>query len=305
MKYQKIDQTLRAIQECKYQGATAVATATLTAYRDFGLALKLHRPDNWRAEMKSVLLYIIKHNRPTEPLAQNGLYFVWHRIKECPNGLTLKAAVNEYLETVVVTQRSIAMLGRSVIKKHDHVLTHCHSSTVEQLLIETHRTRRCRIISTETRPLLQGRIMAKNLLKHHVPVTAIVDSAAPFFLSSESKQSWRINKVVIGADLILPDGTVINKIGSYGISLAAHENKVPVYVATTLLKYYAAENPPIEQRSEKEVWPRDPKGLHVLNPAFDIVPERLIAGIICEFGIIKPQAFKSTVVRYYPLMMKQ
>lgn len=305
MKYQKIDQTLRAIQEFKYQGATAVATATLTAYRDFGLALKLHRPDNWRAEMKSVLLYIIKHNRPTEPLAQNGLYFVWHRIKECPNGLTLKAAVNEYLETVVVTQRSVAMLGRSVIKKHDHVLTHCHSSTVEQLLIETHRTRQCRIISTETRPLLQGRITAKNLLKHHVPVTTIVDSAAPFYLSRESKKSWRINEVVFGADLIMPEGSIINKIGSYGISLAAHENKVPVYVATTLLKYDAAKNPPIEQRSAKEVWPRDPRGLQILNPAFDIVPERLIAGIICEFGIIKPGAVKSAIERYYPWMMKK
>jgi ribose 1,5-bisphosphate isomerase len=305
MKYQKIDQTLKAIQKFKFQGATAVATATLTVYRDYGLALKLQRPDNWRTEMKAVLKYLIKHNRPTEPLAHNGLYFVWHRIKECPSAVTLRAAVDEYLEMIVTTQHSIAMLGRSVVKRHDHVLTHCHSSTVEYLLIEAHRSRNCRIISTETRPKLQGRITAKELLKHHILVTEIVDSAAPFYLSRESRQPWRINRVIIGADLVMPSGAVINKIGSYGICLAAHTNGVPVYVATSLLKYSAVKNPPIEQRPESEIWPRDPKGLQIINPAFDIVPEKLIAGIVCEFGIIKPSAIKATVQRYYPWLLKQ
>jgi ribose 1,5-bisphosphate isomerase len=304
MKYQKIDQTLKAIQKLKHQGATAVATATLSVYRDYGLALKVQRPANWLAEMKIVLAYIIKHNRPTEPLAHNGLYFIWHRIKECPNALTLRGAANEYLAMLTAAQQGIALLGRLVIDRHDHVLTHCHSSTVEHLLIEAHGTRHCRVISPETRPLLQGRIMAKRLLAHRVPVTEIVDSAAPFVLSTESDQPWRIKQVIIGADLITPNGSVVNKIGSYGIALAAHANKVPVYVATTLLKYSLAKHPLIEQRAGAEIWSREPQGLRIFNPAFDIVPGRLITGILCEFGILKPAMIKGAVERNYPWIGK-
>jgi translation initiation factor 2B subunit (eIF-2B alpha/beta/delta family) len=127
----------------------------------------------------------------------------------------------------------------------------------------------------------------------------VVDSAAPFLISKESGRELMMDLVLIGCDTILPDGACFNKIGSFSIALSAHREKVPVYVAASLLKF-SREWIPIEMRREKEIWPGAPKGLEILNFAFDLVPREFISGYITEFGIIKPEHIYRTVKQHYP-----
>lgn len=300
MLYGRLDRVLRDIQRFKYQGATSVALAALAAYCDFGVSLRLHRTANWRARMKDARNYLLKNNRPTEPLAQNGLLFVWDRLRQQPTKFVLKKSTDEFLHLIEQTQKRISLLGRALIKNGDKVYTHCHSSTVEQLLTSTYKTRKYQVFASETRPLYQGHITAKKLRANHIPVTLVVDGAGPFLVSEASGQKLMMDSVIIGADVVLADGSVINKIGSYGLSLSAADQGVPVYIVCSLLKYSRNPAVPIEKRPAKEIWPGAPAGIEIINFAFDRVPAKNITWLVTEFGLIEPRQVKAYVKKYYP-----
>jgi len=110
-------------------------------------------------------------------------------------------------------------------------------------------------------------------------------------------KSGRIGCVVVGADRIAGNGDVANKIGTYGVAVLAKENGVPFYVAAPIstldLTLSSGDQIPIEERSSKEVTevygvPVAPEGIAVLNPAFDVTPNRYVAGIITEKGVAYP-----------------
>ena len=89
-----------------------------------------------------------------------------------------------------------------------------------------------------------------------------------------------------------------NKIGTYTVAVLAKAHGIPFYVAaphsTIDLATPSGERIPIEQRNAQEVTSVcggesiAPPGVDVLNPAFDVTPNELIAGIITEEGVIEP-----------------
>ncbi|MFA5107428.1 MAG: translation initiation factor eIF-2B [Patescibacteria group bacterium] len=304
MSYGQLDRVLRDIQTFKYQGATEVARATLNAYCDFGVRLQLRRTTNWLSQMKAARNYLWRNNRPTEPLAQNGLRFVWDRVRRQPTKFILKRSTAEFLLLLVQTQERISLLGRALIQTGDKVYTHCHSSTVEQLLVKTHEKKKFHVFASETRPLYQGHITAKKLQAKRIPVTIVVDGAGPFLVSEASGKELMMDSVVIGADVISADGSIINKIGSYGLTLAASEQGVPVYIVCSLLKYSRSAATPIERRSAKEVWADAPVGVNIINFAFDRVPAKNITRLVTEFGLIEPSRVRAYVNKHYPWLLK-
>ena len=107
----------------------------------------------------------------------------------------------------------------------------------------------------------------------------------------------KVDLVVVGADRIAANGDTANKIGTYGVAVLAREHGVPFYVAAPLstidLDTPDGSGIPIEERSAKEVTHVGgtqvaPDGAQVWNPAFDVTPHKLIAGIITERGICRP-----------------
>lgn len=148
------------------------------------------------------------------------------------------------------------------------------------------------VFALETRPFLQGaRLTAWELLKDGIHTTLITDNMAGHFLHSSA-----IGCVIVGADRIAANGDVANKIGTYGVAVLAKENNIPFYVAAPLstvdLAIPSGERIPIEQRSSSEVTEFQgvkiaPEGVAVRNPAFDVTPNRYIAAIITERGVIR------------------
>ena len=116
-------------------------------------------------------------------------------------------------------------------------------------------------------------------------------------------KNGEIDMVIIGADSISHKGDVYNKIGSYGIALAAYEAGIPVYIAATALKMDADDKIEVELREEDELWRGKPRNLEILNFAFDMIPAKFITGIICEFGIVKPNQLKAKVLKKYPWLL--
>ena len=80
----------------------------------------------------------------------------------------------------------------------------------------------------------------------------VVDSEAPFLISEDSGKNLKIDKVVIGCDAIGTSGRFINKVGTFGIAMAAYYYKIPLYVCCNLLKVDVTDKIPVESRDFKE-----------------------------------------------------
>jgi ribose 1,5-bisphosphate isomerase len=302
----KIKKVYQKLKSLKIQGATAVAKTIVSTIKENGLSLKSKNLFIWKRNLKKTAYYLLKA-RVTEPMAKNGVKFIFSELKLAkPKNVIqaknyLEKAVNDFLILVDDAEKIIIPVGSSIIENKDNIFTHCHSSLVEQILVRAKKMgKKFNVFNTETRPLFQGRITAKNLLKAGIKTTMVTDSSAGFLISQYSGKKLMMDKIILGADAILEDGSIINKIGSYGIAAAAYYERVPVYIAASLLKFYPKSWIKIERRSPKEIWPNAPKKLKIINFAFDLVPAFWITGIICEAGIVKPNQIKKIVKKIYP-----
>ncbi len=152
-----------------------------------------------------------------------------------------------------------------------------------------------KVFADETRPLLQGsRLTAWEMVRAGIPVTVLPDSAAASLLASGA-----VDLVITGADRIARNGDTANKVGTYPLALAAREAGVPFYVAAPVSTFDCStpsgSGIVIEQRSSEEVAcfagvPVLAPGAGAWNPAFDVTPAGLIAGIICEKGVVSRPA---------------
>jgi methylthioribose-1-phosphate isomerase len=194
---------------------------------------------------------------------------------------------------------AIGELGRAELAGADRLLTHCNTGALATtgrgtalgiVYAKAEAGDPVRVYATETRPLRQGaRLTVWELQEAGVPVTLLVDSAAAALLASGA-----VDAVVVGADRIAANGDTANKIGTFALAVAAQHAGVPFYVAAT----WNAIDPgtpdgasiPIEQRAAAEVIGTGAGApaadTDVWNPAFDVTPASLIAGIITERGVL-------------------
>ena len=144
------------------------------------------------------------------------------------------------------------------------------------------------VIVDETRPLLQGaRLTCWELDQLGIEHRLVSDGAAPFLISQGLADA-----VVVGADRIAANGDVANKIGTYGLALAARKAGIPFLVAapeSTIDEATAAGAAiPLEQRAAEEITvPAAPVGTKALNFAFDITPADLVSAIVTEDRLIQ------------------
>jgi translation initiation factor 2B subunit (eIF-2B alpha/beta/delta family) len=138
--------------------------------------------------------------------------------------------------------------------------------------------------------LFQGRKTYKELSKAGIRVTMILDNAVGSVIANE-----KISVFIIGADALLKNGDIINKIGSNMFAEIAHSHKIPVYVVADSWKF--SKRPvKIEERAHQEVWKNAPKNIRINNPAFEKVDSKYITAIVSELGILKPREFAKRMI---------
>lgn len=307
-----VQQIIKDIETIKIQGATAVAESSfegvkiyLQGYKDTDKSFDLFMVD-----VEKVGLQLV-NARPNEPLARNGLKFLLNTFKIRYPGLNdrdeatqhLIEIMDEFLELLKKAKVQITEVGVNNFAELEGVMTHCHSSTVENVcegVNERRGEKGFSVVATETRPRFQGRITAKNLLEAGLDVKMVVDSAVTSFLVGD----WDVptDVVFIGCDEIAVNGDTVNKVGSYSVALSAYYAGKPVYVVGTLLKLDPStiyDRPRIEMRSGSEVWEDAPEGLQIINPAFEIIPASFITGFVTEFGIVKPPDVERELGKHY------
>lgn len=265
MSFEKI---CRDIKNLKIQGAENIAIAGLKA-----ISLK--------RDKKSVKKLL--NLRETEPLLRNSVKFV---LKDYGRNYGIAM---DHLKNV---RKKIAEIGYKKFKGKK-VFTHCHSSTVVEVL---KRARNVKVLNTETRPLYQGRKTARELSKYGIKVEHYIDSGARIALK-------KADVMLIGADAITSEGKVINKIGSEMFAEIADRYGKDVYVCCDSWKFdpdtiYGKETK-IEIRKKEEIWKNSPKNVEINNYVFERINNDLITGIISELGIYNPENFIMEVKKRY------
>ncbi len=205
--------------------------------------------------------------------------------------------------------KAIGEHGEPLIKDGARVSTHCNAgwlafvdwgSALSPIYVAHRKGKKVFVFADETKPRGQGaQLTAWELGQEGVPHAVIADNATGYFM-----YRGEIDMVIVGSDRIAANGDVANKIGTYSSAVCAAFNNIPFYVAaptTTIdIDCPTGADIPIEERSQDEVrytwgWSDEgrfarvrttPAGSAARNPAFDVTPGRLIAGIITEKGVV-------------------
>lgn len=294
----EVKKIMQDIKALRIQGARRVAEATAKA-----LVISIQKSN---AKTREEILNEIEKTserllslRPTEPMARNTLRFFFARLEKGKDVDEIKelaeTTMNVYDKMFTESFLKITEYGSEMIWDGQVVLTHCHSTTVNSILIRASKKKKIKVYCTETRPLYQGHITAKQLASAGVDVTLIIDSAVRYIMKD-------VNMVIVGADAIATDGSLYNKIGTSTIATVANDMRIPFYSATQVYKFDPltkfGKMTEIEMRDSKEVLSKKIRGLKVINPAFDITPPSYIRAYITELGIIPPQNIMNAVERY-------
>lgn len=307
------DDMFHAIRDMIVRGAPAIGIAGahgIVLYAQEGLK-NFSNID----EFKKWLLEKADYMATSRPTAVNLMWACAEQKKVIENSKSdIEGLIKELTEKAIEIEKDdierckkIGDFGAEVVPKGATILTHCNAGALATGGYGTAlgvvrsayaKDNTVKVFADETRPRQQGaRLTTFELTMDGIPVTLITDGMCSYFMNK-----GMIDMVVVGADRIAANGDSANKIGTYTVAIAAKYHNIPFYVAAPLstidTSIASGKEIPIEERSHEEVTHINGKricaeGVNIINPGFDVTPNELIAGIITEKGILRPDYNKS------------
>jgi methylthioribose-1-phosphate isomerase len=312
-----VEDVWEAIQTLKVRGAPAIGIAAA-----FGLVIAAHKDSSTTvAEFQRNIKEKRDYLASSRPTAINLVWALDRLIRSISNVQSINEAkttiLHEAIQIQVEDEEVCRLIGEhalSVFKNGDRVMTICNAGSIATAKYGTalapfylakEKDINISVYACETRPVLQGaRLTTWELMQAGVDVTLITDNMAAHTIKSKN-----ISAIIVGADRIAANGDTANKIGTYNLALLASAFHIPFYVAAPLSTFDPTVSDgneiPIEERNPEEVTELNgvrvaPEGVKVFNPAFDITPSELIAGIITEKGILSGN-YKEAISTLFPV----
>ena len=307
------EEVARAIETMVIRGAPAIGIAAA-----YGVALGVMGADPTR-DLDRQFDLAVKRLARARPTARNLFWalermqrvYAENKLLPCGAlGLRLVREAQAIEAEDLKANKKIGSFGKDLIADGDSVLTHCNAGglatsgygTAIGVIRAAHEEgKKVHVFVDETRPFLQGsRLTVWELRKLGIPMTLITDNMAGWLM-----KTGEIGLVITGADRIARNGDAANKIGTYSLAVLAKHHGLPFYVAAPLSTFdfhlRSGREIPIEERPADEVRRAGDcavtlPDVPVRNPAFDVVPARLISAIISERGIARRPYGKSLKV---------
>jgi len=299
-----------AIKDMVVRGAPAIGAAAAFGLALAGFESASTSDDDLIADLRAAAT-TLKAARPTAvnlAWAVDRVMGVVGKMKEERSVEELRQIVLDQAQCIadedVEINKRMAEHGATLIDDGDTIIHHCNTGALATVdwgtalgVIHTahEQGKRIHVLVDETRPRLQGaRLTAWELEQYGIPYEIISDNTAGYFLKAGKAQ-----KCFVGSDRTAANGDVANKIGTYMLALAAHDNGVPFYpvVPTSTIDLSLAHGDliPIEERNPEEVLGLEfqgervaPKNAKARNIAFDVTPNRLVTAIVTENGVVYP-----------------
>ncbi|HZO78890.1 MAG TPA: S-methyl-5-thioribose-1-phosphate isomerase [Solirubrobacteraceae bacterium] len=288
----------QAIKRLAIRGAPLIGVAAA-----YGVVVELQREPTEAALERAC--QVLRSARPTAVNLAYAVDRVYAAASSAAEEDLVAAALDEAraleAEELEASDR-MAAAGAELLAESRRVLTHCNTGalaapgrgTALAVIAELAARHGLEtVLATESRPLLQGaRLTVWELRRLELPHALIVDSAAAGLIAA-----GEVDAVVVGCDRVAANGDVANKVGTYGLALAAREAGIPFVVAGPT----STVDPRCPSGSEIRIEERDPgevrlalsaevtiAGTSCRNPAFDVTPARMITGLVTERGVARP-----------------
>jgi len=200
----------------------------------------------------------------------------------------LKTSCIEIAEKILQTAREASedasRITAHLLPQTGLVLTHSYSNAVlRSLELGVKSGKRLEVYATESYPGMEGKELAKELVAVGVPVKLIPDSSVDSIIS-------KVDLVLVGADSVLRDGTLVHKIGTNSIAVAARKSRIPFHSACETTKFnvreFLGETPDFAKN------------------LFDTTPGEYVSGFTTEIGLVEParvgEQIREMVGQIYP-----
>jgi len=265
----EIRAAVREIRSDRERGARQLALATLESLRSVA-------PECTGEEFRECARELALA-RPMMAATQNAVAWAWSRYLDTGNAAE---AVDDVIEAIQTNPDGMAASARRAVPT-DTLMTYSYSSSVIELL---GRLKPRRVVVSETRPSHEGIRMARALKSQGISITLITEAQMALFVQEA-------DAVIVGADTILPEGDLINRIGTRLLALAARDADVPLYSISETLKVAAPSEPiPFAPQEGKPNEVCDEKWLEVRNVYYEMTPARLVTAYVTETGVLDPSA---------------
>lgn len=283
-----VDEAIASIAEDHTSGASRIARVALETMVLLAVEAKGHP----KAEELEEAARRISDAQPAMAVVHNVVHVFARLVGEGMEPMAVSAQLRDELETA---KDRIARTYLKIAPEDAVLVTTSFSDNVLatlQLLHEKGRLARVHVL--EARPLLEGRFLAVALKEAGIPASLSADALGPSLLASATA-------VLVGADSVLRDGAIVNKIGSYGLALAAKEHGKPFHVACETLKFDARHDaaswPGSPAMNPREVWENPPERVAVDNRYFEVVPASLVSAVVTERGSYAPDLVRTMLAQ--------
>ncbi|HEX7628209.1 MAG TPA: ribose 1,5-bisphosphate isomerase [Candidatus Methanoperedens sp.] len=288
----QLSNTAQKIKNMEIRGAGRIARAAAAELRDYSERLGKVKLEEFNTKMIKAAQLLIS-TRPTAVSLPNAVRAVMRYKSNSVD--EAKANIKDLADGFILNSENallkIGEIGAHRIRDGDTIMTHCNSNAAISIMTAAHKDgKNINVIATESRPRWQGHLTIRQLDENGIKTSLIVDSAVRYFMKE-------VDLVVMGADAVMANGSVINKIGTSQLALAAHEARKNVIIAAETYKFsprsLLGELIEIEERNSSEVIAdeklREFPNVSVKNPAFDVTPREYIDLICTEVGAIPPE----------------
>ncbi|MFF3290930.1 S-methyl-5-thioribose-1-phosphate isomerase [Streptomyces sp. NPDC003023] len=305
MHLKTVDSLIEAIHMLAIRGAPALGLAGALGV---ALSARCHQStsEGWREATRADAARLA-NARPTAVNLAWGVEQALSHLHGSPDTI-LDAVLKMIAEDAATNRLAVTNAAREVRARTPsrplRILTHCNTGRLATAAVGTAlgtilhlagEGKVTEVLVDETRPLMQGsRLTAWELSEASVPYRICIDSAAAAAMSR-----GLVDCVLVGADRIARNGDTANKIGTYGLAVAAARHCIPFFVvapeSTWDSSLDSGDAIEIEERDPGEVTSFStqsvaPADARVFNPAFDVTPAELITAIITERRVVHPAA---------------
>lgn len=275
---------IRAIKEDIRKGGSELSRSALEDLKEYGNTCDAESPADLKNELLDLAMQM-QLARPSMAVLWNVMQRWIEALAAMPLETGMDAAREFAIEQAQTLQQTSVQAGKTIVQTVSPqippgsvILIHSYSTTVLSVL-ETMQTADCKVIMTEARPGVEGRRLARALSEFKISTTYITEAQLGCFMP-------QADLVLLGADSVLEDGSVVNKAGTYLVALAAKDLQVPVWVLAESFKHSHRRTDEIEleEMDADELQLPAIEFVEPRNMYFDVTPARLVHCWVDEAG---------------------
>ena len=277
------DKLIQVIEEDNIHGADWLSNAAIGVLITASLREEADSVDMLHEKLWSIGVKLAS-TRPSMASLANKIGYLFNELDKVSELKAYRSKVSEVGTDIINSSRTnkkrIAEHLKSVASEAKSVFTYSYSGTVVDVIRENGYKN---IVVTESRPMMEGKLLAQELGEEGYKVLMVVDGAAGMYVTAA-------DICLIGADSVQYNGSVVNKVGSKLLGYAARDQGIPFYVLCDTSKFnvlnYLGASIQLEAKTPDEV-SKPMRNVTIKNPYFEVVPPELITGVITEEGLME------------------